>query len=313
MKKEWGWIIVLSLIIAVLLPWSLLRWINPQEEAEDFHIRVLLPDGKVEEMGLEAYLVGVVAGEMPAQFEVEALKAQAIAARTYAAKRLVQAGSDQNQKYDVDTTVQTQVWLSEAQMKKKWGWNGYFKYEKRIREAVQATKGMVLVANGEYIDAYYHSSSGRKKTEKSEDVWSSARTYLKNVESGETNPQRFVKEYNFTPQELYQKLGITGTAQNFTNNDFQILNLTAAGRAKTVSLLGKTYQATKLRTLLGLASTDIECSISPEKITFTTYGNGHGVGMSQYGANDLAAQGSDYAKILNHFYPGTEILTLTKA
>ncbi|MDP4159392.1 MAG: SpoIID/LytB domain-containing protein, partial [Bacillota bacterium] len=160
------------------------------------------------------------------------------------------------------------------------------------------------------IEAYYHSSSGRKSTERSEEVWSSPRSYLQNVSSGEENLQRYVKTITYTPQELYKKLGITKSVIAFTAGDFQILDRSAAGRAKNVRVLGKTYPATELRKLLGLSSTDIEWVVQPDRIAITSYGNGHAVGMSQWGANDLAKRNMKVEGILSHYYPGTKIMKL---
>jgi len=311
LKKEGITILVLSLIIILLIPSTIMRWQKGETLTGDFEIRVKMPNDKVETLALEEYLVGVVAAEMPAEFNLEALKAQAVAARTFAAKRISQR-SVSDPGYDVDTTVLTQAWISDAQMKVKWGWWAYWRYHGQIVNSVQSTKGQVLVANGQYIDAYYHSSSGRKSTERAEEVWSSARTYLQNVDSGEVNQTRFVKTYVFTPSTLYQKLGLTIAPKAFIATDFVISSQTAAGRAKDVRVLGKVYSAAQLRTLLGLASTDIELSIKPEEIQIKTYGNGHAVGMSQYGANDLGKAGSSYQEILSHFYPGTQILSLSK-
>lgn len=311
MKKEGVTILVLSIIIIFLIPWTLMRWQKEEIPAEDFDIRVKMTDGQVETLVLEEYLVGVVAAEMPAEFNSEALKAQAVAARTYAAKKISER-TEPDQGYDVDTTVLSQAWLSDAQMRAKWGWLSYWRYHKKIADAVDSTKGQVLVANGQYIDAFYHSSSGRKPTERAEEVWSSSRSYLQNVDSGEINQNRFVKSYAFTPNVLYQKLGLTGTPQAFKTTDFTILSQTSSGRAKEVRVLGKVYTAPQLRTLLGLASTDMELNIQPEEIQIKTYGNGHAVGMSQYGANDLGTAGSSYSEILKHFYPGTQILSLSK-
>jgi len=311
-RKEGLKILILLLILCALFPWTILRWYQEDTASEDFSIRVLMPDGNVKTLGLEEYLIGVVAAEMPAEFAEEALKAQAIAARTYAAKSISLQGELGNP-YDVDTTVNTQVWISEEQMKKKWNWFAYWRYHKKIGKAVADTKGQVLVANGEYIDAFFHSSTGRKPTERSEDVWSSSRPYLQNVPGGEENPYRFVKNYSFSPLELAQKLGISLISRDFGEEDFVILSRTAAGRAKEIKVLGKNYSAAQLRTLLGLASTDMEVKISPQEIQITTYGYGHAVGMSQYGANDLAKAGMTCEEILQHYYPGTVILTLTKA
>lgn len=307
MKKEWIWLIVLSLCLVLVIPWSILRWQKEMVTTNDVQIRVLLANGEVKKFILEEYLVGVVAAEMPAEFEVEALKAQAVAARTYAARRLDQipdAG------YDVDTTVQTQAWLSDIEMKNKWGWLNYWKYRSKLQKAVDGTRSMVLTANGEYIEAFYHCSCGRKPSERSDEVWSSPRSYLQNVSSGEENLQRYVKSFKYTPEELYKKLGLKESPRSLTIGDFQVLARTAVGRVKSVRVLGNVYLATQLRILLGLPSTDIEWVVQPESLTITAYGNGHAVGMSQWGANDLAKKNQKAEDILAHYYPGTKLKAL---
>ncbi len=310
MKKEWLWFFLLVLIITILIPWSILRWQNNgRSAAEDLEIRVLMEDGKIEKMPLEEYLLGVVAAEMPAEFGQEALKAQAVAARTYAVKRLSKR-SLKDEGYDVDSTVKTQVWLSDEQMRKKWGFFTYWSMRNKVKKAVDSTKGGVLVFEGDYIDAFYHSSSGRKSTERPEDVWGSSRTYLENVSSGEENPLRFKKQVSFSPKELVSRLGQAEGPKVFNTNDFKLLSKTKSGRIKSISIFGKIYAATQLRTLLGLASTDIEWVIKPDQVTFTTYGYGHAVGMSQYGANDLAQKRLTYDKILEHYYSGAKLMTL---
>lgn len=309
MKKEWLIMIVLSVCIAAILPWTALRW--HQKPSGDYQIRVLMPDGTVSKLFLEEYLIGVVAAEMPAEFDAEALKAQAVAARTFAAKRLSQVPLP-DPGYDVDTTVKTQAWLANKQLRSKWGYVSYWRYRTRIAKAVESTRGQVLTANGEYIDAFFHSSSGRKATERSDEVFSEGRSYLQNVSSGEENPERFVKKYTFSIQELAQKLNLSQEAAAKAGPDLKVISRTSAGRVRTLALFGHPYPAVQLRTLLGLASTDIEWSLAPGQVSFTTYGNGHAVGMSQYGANDLARKGWKYQEILGHFYPGTNILTLSK-
>ena len=309
MKKEWLWLIALSLCVVLVIPWSVLRWQKEKAIPKGVEIRVLLATGEVKTFQLEDYLLGVVAAEMPAEFEVEALRAQAVAARTYAARRLSQKKLP-DAGYDVDTTVQTQAWLSDSEMKDKWGWVNYWRYRCRLQKAVASTCGMVLVANGEYIEAFYHSSSGRKPTERSDEVWSSPRTYLQNVSSAEDNPQRYVKSFKYTREELQRKLGIKESSRSLTSGDFQVIERTTVGRAKNVRVLGKVYTATQLRILLGLPSTDIEWVIQPESLTITTYGNGHAVGMSQWGANDLAKKNKRAEEILAHYYPGTKLVAL---
>lgn len=308
LKKEWIWLLVLSIGIALIIPWSILRWQKEIKSKSDLDIRVLMPDGKVSKIPLENYLIGVTAAEMPAEFNMEALKAQAVAARTYAVKRIVQKNDDVG--YDVDTTVLTQAWLSDQDMRKKWGWMNYWVYYRKLQKAVETTRGMVLIYNGEYIDAYYHSSSGRKPTEKSEDVWSSSRPYLTNVSFAEDNQLRYVKIFRYTPQELARILGIQPVPQYFNSNQFKILNRTSAGRVKSVQILGKVYPATQLRTLLGLPSTDLEWVVHSDVLIITTYGNGHAVGMSQWGANDMAQKKLKFEEILAHYYPGTKLLTI---
>ncbi|KLU59224.1 amidase enhancer precursor [Peptococcaceae bacterium CEB3] len=310
MKKEWLWILLLSLCLIILLPWSVLRWRNEKPPGRDFRIRVLLPSHQVETLPLEEYLVGVLAAEMPADFASQALEAQAVAARTYAAKRLSHVPAP-DPGYDVDTTVKTQAWLNDAQMRQKWGWFAYWRNKAKLEKAVQATRGEVLVYNGDYIDAFYFSSCGRKPTERAEDVWGSSRPYLQNVSSEEQDPLRFVEHYTFTRQQLAQKLGLQAVPRALLSTDFEVTSLTAAGRAKTVTVLGRTFQANQFRLLLGLASTDIEWAVKPDELKITTYGKGHAVGLSQYGANDMARRGATYQQILAHFYPGAKIMSLS--
>lgn len=311
-RKKWIWAFVLIVFLILILPWAILNWQKNKTTGDDLKIRVRLSSGTVETMNLEEYLIGVVAAEMPAEFEPEALKSQAVAARTYAVKH-IQLQQDSKQDYDVDTTVQTQAWISREEMGNRWGFLSYWRYRSKIQDAVEATRGMVLMQNGSYIDAVFYSSSGRKPTERSEDVWGSSRSYLINVSSAEDMPLRFVKKVTFTPAEICQKLNQTIIPKTFKANDFQILTRTAAGRAKTVAVLGKTYQATQLRRDLGLTSTDLEWTIKSNLITITSYGNGHAVGLSQYGANDLARKGAGFQEILQHYYPNTEMKVIAKA
>lgn len=309
MKKEWAWLIALSLCVVLIIPWSVLRWQKEKVTANDVLIRVLMTDGKVSSLPLEEYLVGVVAAEMPVEFELEALKAQAIAARTYAVKQYNNRTSA-DRGYDVDTTVQTQAWLSNSQMRVKWGLINYWRNRGKLQKAVNETRSLVLVANGEYIDAFYHSSSGRKPTERSEEVWSSARAYLQNVSSGETNLERYVKSFSFSREELSRKLAIPNSSHPLNGGDFQVLSKTTVGRAKTVRILGKVFEATQLRVLLGLPSTDLEAVVQGDHLIITAYGNGHAVGMSQWGANDLAQKKLKAEEILMHFYPGAKIMRI---
>lgn len=311
MKREWAWILFFSVCIVLILPWSLLRWEKEKAVGDDVPVRVLMPGGGVKTLGLESYLVGVVAAEMPASFEPAALEAQAVAARTYTAKRLAHP-SQPDPGYDVDTTTKTQAWLSDNDLRKRWGWLSYWRYQARVNHAVEGTRGKVLVYDGDYIDAFYHSSTGRKPSERAEEVWNAARPYLQNRSSEEEYPQRFIQHLSLTKQQIAEKLGLTTVPRAFSSADLKIVSKTAAGRAKSISILGRIYPGAQFRTLFGLASTDIEWVIYPDEIQLTAYGNGHAVGMSQYGANDLAKKGTAYADILAHYFPGTKLMTLNR-
>jgi stage II sporulation protein D len=299
-------LIMMAVLAVICAVWNLDVWKKTETQGDEIMIRMKMASGKVKKMPLEEYLTGVVAAEMPADFREEALKAQAVAARTFAVRRLSQK-TESDPGYDVDTTVLTQAWISDNQMYSKWGALNYWRCHRKIENAVKQTQDQALTVNGTYIEALYHSSSGRKPTERSEDVWSSACGYLINVTSGEDEPLRFVKQSSFTVQELYTKLNISGAPHPLTGGDVKLVARTAAGRVKSIEILGKIYPAVQIRSLLSLSSTDWEWSVSPDGITWIVYGNGHAVGMSQYGANDLAGKGYGYQEILGHYYPGAEI------
>ncbi|MDR3270451.1 MAG: stage II sporulation protein D [Peptococcaceae bacterium] len=305
MQKKQVWIIILFLAI-VCGSWGMLQSQKKMHPGGEQLIRMLTQEGQVETVALEEYLTGVVAAEMPAVFHEEALKAQAIAARTFAVKA-IRVARVTDPGYDVDTTTKTQAWVSDRQMYAKWGILDYWRYHHKIAAAVQATRQEVLVMDGACIDAVYFSSSGRKPTERAEEVWSASRPYLINVTSAETEPLRFVQRATFSAQEIYAKLKLIGTPKPLASQDFEVVSRTAAGRVKTLAILGKVYPATQIRTLFNLASTDWEGEVRDGQVTLTIYGNGHAVGMSQYGANDLAVQGYLYQDILGHFYPGAKI------
>ena len=292
-------VIFLIGIVPILLP------VIFSSKNDAVYIRVALPDKQVKSMPLEDYLIGVVAAEMPAEFEMEALKAQAVAARTYALKRIEKQA--ENSPYDVDTTEQTQAWNSRGDMLKKWGLVAYFKYKRKISRAVKETEGQVLFYKGEKIDAVYHSSTGRKNTERASDVWSGDVEYLTNVPSGETDPLRFVAHKVFDIKTFYGLLGFSQIPDRFKETDLIILDRTKAGRIKTLAVRDKVFEGTDIRKRLQLASTDFEWKIQNNSIEIITYGKGHAVGMSQYGANDLAKSGKNYQEILKHYYRGAAI------
>lgn len=266
------------------------------ENKSDNNIYIKLNNnGVVTTIELEEYIVGVVAAEMPASFNIEALKAQAVAARTYTMKKassgktLVNSTSDQ-----VYNTVQ--------QMKSKWG-SSFSTYYNKIKSAVSATKGLVIKYNGKYIDALYCSMTNGK-TEQPEYVWTYSYPYLKCVSSSwDKNVKGFETTKNFEYSSVSSALGQTITKDTV----IEVLGYTVSGRIDKIKIGDKTYTGVQVRTKLGLRSTDFTIVLNDSNISITTRGYGHGVGLSQYGANEMAKQGYTYDKILHHYYTGVEI------
>ena len=262
----------------------------------------VLSDGKTRETTMADYLVGVVAAEMPASFEPEALKAQAVAARTYILDRAAHpVEAHRGAAVCGDPGCCCAYW-SEAEMREQWGAD-FRKNLRRIRRAVRETDGQRLTYAGEPIRAVFHSCSGGQ-TEASAALWG-ALPYLVSVSSPETaaDVPGFETEVTVSTQDAAQALGITppdDPAQwigSITRDD--------SGRAATVTLGGRTITGAEARALFDLRSTDFTAEYRDGNLVFHVTGSGHGVGMSQYGANVMARDGADYTEILAHYYPKT--------
>lgn len=243
-------------------------------------------------LDLEDYVIGVVAAEMPASFTNEALKAQAVASRSYAMSSL------KNNMIEISSTISDQVYQTNNELLNKWS-GSYEKYYKKIKEAVAATKGEIVSRNGKILRTYYFSMSNGK-TENSKDVFNVS-TFL-SVDSPYENKNlknfEVVKEY--TEEELLKILGLSSfEVQNVTRND--------TNHVDNIIVSNKKYKGTEFRKLLGLRSTDFEIKKEGDKFLITTRGYGHGVGMSQYGANEMAKNGYDYKDIINHYYQNVEM------
>lgn len=242
-------------------------------------------------MDIEEYIIGVVAGEMPALFHKEALKAQAIASRTYLINHL------QSNK-TISNTTDDQVYLTEEEMKEKWK-DDYKKYYNKIKEAVLSTKNLIMYYNNEPIKAYYFSTSNGY-TASSISVFNENREYLTSVESP------FDKDNSHT---------ITISKQDFCNklnmlcNQISISNIIKdnSNRISSITINNKTYTGIEIRKLLSLRSTDFTINIKENNIEIITKGYGHGVGMSQYGANNMAKLGFTYEEILKYYYQDIKI------
>ena len=260
-------------------------------------ITVYRSNGSVINLNMTDYLIGVVSSEMPASFNLEALKAQSVLARTYALK------TKQTEKKLTDT-VNTQSYIDIDQMKNKWG-NSFNTYYNKIKNAVENTNGEYLSYNGNYIEALYHSTNNGK-TESSLDVFGNYYPYLISVSSEyDKNASSYLRTISMPLDTISNKLGLS------LNNDsvINILSYTDGGNIKEININGNNFSGKKVRELLGLRSADFDISISDNNANITTRGYGHGVGMSQYGANGMANAGYGYKDILSHYYPGT---TLTK-
>lgn len=268
---------------------------NAKKEEVKEEIKLALKDtstGEIKNIELEDYIVGVVAGEMPASFNEEALKAQAIASRTYAMYKM----KNSNGTYDLVTDKTNQVYITEEKMKSLWQENFDYYFEK-IKKAVYDTKDLIMTYNGDIILSLYFARSNGK-TEDAIAVFGSNEEYLKSVESPEEN---LTSEVTISKDKFCNKLNISCDAINISN----VLK-SSSGRINSLNINDKTFKGTEIRTLFDLKSTDFDITIDSE-IKFITKGNGHGVGMSQYGANKLAQNGKNYEEILKHYYQNINI------
>ena len=263
------------------------------EDVKEELITVYRTNGDVINIGLTEYLVGVVAGEMPASFPIEALKAQAVVARTYTMKSL-QIGRK------LTDSTSTQVYKDNNQLRNLWG-NDYDRYYQRIYDAVTSTDNICVYYNGDYIDAVYHSTSNGY-TEDAVNVWGNRIPYLQTVASTwDQNVSSYLKIITKEESDIISILGLDNL------DEIQILERNNSGRVEKVQIGNKIFSGVELRNMLGLRSTDFEIIKDNNIITITTKGYGHGVGMSQYGAKGMAEQGYSYREILNHYYTNVNI------
>lgn len=263
---------------------------------------------QIENIPLEQYVVGVVASEMPAEFESEALKAQALAARTYVVRILLsetKLGTPEGAKI-TDSFKEYQAYKDMNDLKKQWGSDFDAKIAK-ITEAVNATSGQILVYNGAPIDASFFSTSNGF-TENSEEYWKNEIPYLRSVPSpwDEKSP-KFTTAVAFTVADFEKKLGVKLPS----NGDIgKIVSKTKGNRVGTVQVGGKELKGPDVRDALGLNSSDFSWQRKGNEILITTKGFGHGVGMSQYGANFMAQEGKTYKDIVTYYYKDIEISTI---
>lgn len=283
---------------------------------EDLTIKVYMHDIKqIVAMNLEDYVKGVVAAEMPAEFEPEALKVQAVAARTYAAKHMAVFGGTGLSQYpgaDVSTDHNdSQAWLNETALRTKWGAN-YAKYWRKVSQAVNETQGLIITYNGQPINAVFHSTSG-DHTASAEEVWGFDYPYLKSVAcSWDQKSPRYHDTKEITFAELEARLGveagILAAAQSGGSaNIARIIDRTASGRVSKARIGSKTLTGQEIRQKLELRSSWFSVQPAADKLIFTTIGYGHGVGLCQYGANGQAKENRNFRQILTYYYTGVAI------
>lgn len=275
---------------------------NASDNLEKLNITVavLMKDGNVEFMEMDNYLVAVLLREMPARFEFEALKAQAVVARTYLLRRCEGDSRHINADICTDSTCCQAYWDVDAYLSE----GGTTENVDKIRRAVSDTKDEVLLYNAHLIEATYFACSGGM-TEDAVAVWGRDVPYLRAVESpGEESAKHYVDTVTFTIEEFLQRLGVESNGKVL---DIREIQYTAGGGLDTIKVCGVTVKGTDIRKKLGLKSTSMQIDVDGEIVRITTKGKGHRVGMSQYGADAMAKNGADYKEILYHYYNDTEI------
>ncbi len=270
----------------------------------------LYREGKVETLPLSEYLEGVVAAEMPALFPEEALKAQAVAARTYTMKKLVSpAAKEHNGAALCDNSSHCKAYKPVSTVAASWS-DKSEEYTAKIRRAVSETDGEILLYNGEPISAVFHSTSSGV-TENASDVWGGDAPYLVSVVSeGEEDSPHYEEEKEFATDEFKRIFGEKYPQASFDKNpENWVTNISRsdAGGIKTLAVGGVSVKGSEMRTLFGLKSTNFTLLYDNGKMKFKTRGYGHGVGMSQYGARAMALSGKDYEEILKSYYTGVEL------
>ncbi len=320
-KKVVACIVLVVMVVVIVIPTLIVGGANKLDSSlgkgskttsgEDVFIRVYMHEqGKVVEMNLEEYIAGVVAAEMPAEFELEALKSQAVAARTYAVKNMQMFGGSglaSQPGADVSTDYRdSQGWLSKEKLKERWGKN-FEIYWGKIRRAVEETRGQVITYSGELINAVFHSTSG-ERTASAKEVWGFDYPYLISVPcKWDQKAPRYQEHKEVTLADVEQLLGAETqvvTAVQHGSGAIQVIDKTDSGRVGQIRIGSKVFSGITVRDKLDLRSTNFTAEIRDGKMIFNTVGYGHGVGLCQYGANGMAKTGQDYRQIITTYYTG---------
>lgn len=299
--------IFFATLLIILIPYIIITvFIKEPEEVKfkymsNMTIRIKRNStGNIDVVPIEEYIVGVVSGEVPISFEMDALKAQAVAARSYVLKQLEY---NKNKDYDVVDTVMNQVYLDSDQLKNRWG-NDYESNLNKAKAAVLETKGEYLDCNGSVVEALFFSTS-TGYTENSGEVFPTQQPYLKSVASmwdADVSPV-FNDYFHFSLADFYRLLGV-----EYRDNVYvEVISTTSTGRIKQIKINNKVFSGNQVQYLLGLRSTFFTITQNGNSVDINTKGFGHGVGMSQYGAEGMALNGYKYDEILKYYYQGVEI------
>lgn len=315
MKKIFIYFTVLTAIV-IIIP-ALIVWLYPTAKDRDEGDRhfnednqeVVVPvyrtaQKQVEKVEIERYVAGVLSSEMPAEFEIEALKAQAIAARTYIVKQLLnQTDIQLPEEAIVTDTIQHQVYHNETELKKLWGKDFNWKY-KRVMQAVNETKGKIITYNDQPITASFFSTSNGF-TENAEEYWNNPIPYLKSVPSPwDKHSPKYTARTTIPVRTVEEKLNVKLPNQREIG---KVIKRTTGKKIAQIEIGGKTFTGREVREKLNLQSTDFTLTRDKDNVIVETKGYGHGVGMSQYGANGMAKEGKTAEEILQHYYQGTKI------
>jgi len=274
-------------------------------------IKLLHQDtGEIEEIDFDTYLYGVVSAEMPANYEIEALRAQAVVARTYTIYQISHNGTKHENANICDSSLCCQAWISKENRLARWEDNVREEYWNKIVDCVDSTSGKYITYQGEPINSFFHSNSGGM-TELPVNVWGGSYPYLQVVEtSGEEDYNGYSSEVQVSKDELIQKMleKYSEFQISFDDpNSIQILELTESGRVKTVQMGNINLSGVDTRKIFGLKSAMFKVEIEGDIIKFNVTGYGHGVGLSQNGSDVLAKQGLNYVEIIKHYYKDVEV------
>ncbi|PKM52623.1 MAG: stage II sporulation protein D [Firmicutes bacterium HGW-Firmicutes-7] len=300
-----GLIVLAVFFIPIFITTLLTDFRKSPNNIEDKLVTIHYNEGELQ-IPLESYLVGVVAAEMPVFFEGEALKAQAVTARTYTMKRY-------NQNPNIVFTKDIQSYYSDKELEELWGINDYAFYYSKIRDAVKETSGQVITYKDELIDAVFHSTSiGRTRSAK--ELWGQDIPYLEGAESLEDiNAPTYLHQFVFDFiefQDIVQQFDSSISFSKELPNEIQIIERNKEGYVLSIQVGNKIFSGEDFRKILEIASSNFTISFDENSVNIVCKGYGHGVGMSQYGAEAFANMGKGYQEILKHYYKDINIIGL---